>query len=641
MPPKKGGAAKKDTAAPSSGKAAARDGGASEGSSWLPKAALAIAVVIVSFFVKTYLEQRSDGAADPKASAGGSAAEANSLPSGWTESKDDSGQTVYHHHATGTAKYTRPTEADVIDSSDSETRRNLQQEILELQKDGVVASNESALSRKLQRLLEAQKIADLPLGELPTPQFMDWKVASQNPRIYVMDDFLTQAECEFMKAVGKTRLTPAGVVQQAGNKFDQQLTLRNNKQYWMNREDEALPVVQNMLKRVHRAAMVPETDAEAWQIGQYGVDEKYEFHWDSAPEHNVARPATLIVYLDEPEEGGYTLFPASKDGIAQCTNKMHATDEGEVFGIKNCCEKDPPGVEGMFRVAAKRGRGVLFFNHFTTGKKDDLSGHAACHILKGEKWIAQRWFRFAPYQNTWHPLDKRFDGLPSAVPPQAQPAGHLDLRVLSQKPRIYLIENFLSAEEVRHLVALAKELPAAEGGGSREKGLTRKTLPEEREVEDAVVSEIVKRMHRHARVAEANAEPLQFNEYEPQGFLGLHRDSKGTADTGRPLTMIVYLDGDGSSQEGATVFPLTSKCKVLDDCCKGPEGSAIVPPKAGRALIIGNHMLDGKLDKLSAHGACPAPAGGKLILQRFFLSTPGLSVSHPKDPRFDLQERNL
>ncbi|CAE7868174.1 unnamed protein product, partial [Symbiodinium sp. KB8] len=84
-----------------------------------------------------------------------------------------------------------------------------------------------------------------------------------------------------------------------------------------------------------------------------------------------------------------------------------------------------------------------------------------------EKWIAQRWFRYEPYQRLVHPLDLRFDGLPLA--PNQFTSARGDIRTLSQKkPNIYVIEEFLSSEECDLLAHLGRSRP-----GLAEESLTR------------------------------------------------------------------------------------------------------------------------------------------------------------------------
>ncbi|CAE7649298.1 P4H6 [Symbiodinium pilosum] len=79
-------------------------------------------------------------------------------------------------------------------------------------------------------------------------------------------------------------LEPAKVVQKADNQYDEQVSVRNNRQIWLNySQEQNIPEVFHLLKRMHRAARIPDDDAEALQIGHYGIGEKYETHQDSDP----------------------------------------------------------------------------------------------------------------------------------------------------------------------------------------------------------------------------------------------------------------------------------------------------------------------------------------------------------------------
>ncbi|CAE7428833.1 P4H3 [Symbiodinium sp. CCMP2456] len=172
-------------------------------------------------------------------------------------------------------------------------------------------------------LLEPSKA----LQQRAVPEGGEWRVVSQFPRIYVQDGFLSEPECEILKQQVAGRLEPAKVVEKADNKFDEQVSVRNNRQIWLNYTQERDdPDVFHLLKRMHRASRIPDDDAEALQIGHYGVGEKYETHQDSDPRNDVARPATLIVYLNDVEEGGETLFPLGNRN--DCTMQWRAAADG-------------------------------------------------------------------------------------------------------------------------------------------------------------------------------------------------------------------------------------------------------------------------------------------------------------------------
>ncbi|OLQ05195.1 putative prolyl 4-hydroxylase 6 [Symbiodinium microadriaticum] len=218
------------------------------------------------------------------------------------------------------------------------------------------------------------------LQQRAVPEGGEWRVVSQFPRIYVQDGFLSEPECEILKQQVAGRLEPAKVVQKADNQYDEQVSVRNNRQIWLNYTQERDdPDVFHLLKRMHRASRIPDDDAEALQIGHYGVGEKYETHQDSDPRNDVARPATLIVYLNDVEDGGETLFPLGNRH--DCTMQWRAAADGSsVFGASACCDRSD-----LLRVSPKKGRAVLFFNHDAAGRKDRMAQHAACPVKQGSK----------------------------------------------------------------------------------------------------------------------------------------------------------------------------------------------------------------------------------------------------------------
>eukprot|EP00435_Cladocopium_sp_Y103_P057505 s560_g19.t2 len=387
-----------------------------------------------------------------------------------------------------------------------------------------------------------------------------WTVVSEYPRVYVQDDFLSNEECEMLKTQVSGRLEPAKVVEKEENKYDQQVNVRNNQQIWLGYEEERDTfAIYQILKRMHRAARFPDDDAEALQIGHYGVAEKYEMHPDSDPRNGVARPATLIAYLNDVEEGGETLFPLGNRSA--CTMQWRQDDAGnQRFGIQNCCDR-----EELLRITAKKGRAVLFLNHDTTGKLDYLSEHAACQVKQGEKWIAQRWFRFEPYQRLIHPQDPRFDGLPLV----SQHAIGAIPRVISQKsPNIYLVEDFLSPSEGQALVDLMQHLP-----GFKEEGQTRHWVDSASMHSHAeLLEKISQRLRAAVLMPEDTGEALQLGGYAPGDHQGFHFDNPTENESNpRAWTVIMYLTGDGSvgdNAEGATIFPSGWCRSNLLECCR-------------------------------------------------------------------------
>lgn len=82
------------------------------------------------------------------------------------------------------------------------------------------------------------------------------------------------------------------------------------------------------------------------------------------------RMATVLWYLSEVEDGGYTIFP--REGGRTATSMTDCT-----HGLK---------------VSPKKGRVIMFYSLLPTGEGDPLSLHGACPVIgKEPKWAANKW----------------------------------------------------------------------------------------------------------------------------------------------------------------------------------------------------------------------------------------------------------
>lgn len=459
--------------------------------------------------------------------------------------------------------------------------------------------------------------ADLDQSSLPGVE-KEPVVISTSPGVYLFDDLLTAEECDYLIAMAKDRLQPAGVVRKADDFYSREEEWRNNEQIWVTQaEEKALPMLRHILKRVHRVAHVTDEDAEGLQVGRYINGQKYEIHHDSDPDHDVMRPATMLMYLSEPESGGDTLFPLTKR--RQCDPGWKELDGVRKYGASYCCDQN---MEGTIKVKPKKGRAILFFNHDLDMKKDPKALHAACPAYEGAKWIAQRWFRMVPYQRVTFDPDHRFDGVPMPLAaPVDLPVAGWDGRIRplwKKNPRIYLLEDFLSQAEVDRLLSLA----TADGQNSVE-------VPRDTEVNDAIVSRLVKRMHRAAYVPEPHGQSLTLERVLPGTKPGPGFQGKAFA------TLLVFLGDTGVS--GDLVVPLDSGC-TLPECCSMSADSkraprVRVPAKKGRAVLV---YRDQK--KVLENAFCPSSEGSEVWLaQRPFRSKKVKGgVKHAEDPAHDI-----
>ena len=221
---------------------------------------------------------------------------------------------------------------------------------------------------------------------------MTLKVISCAPRAFEINNFLSQAEVDHIMylttGLNLVRSTTAGGAERfnaAELERDHTKNTRTSLNTWVYRENDAimdtiyrraadLLRIDEALLRPRSSEEYPQMDntrslAEALQLVHYDVGQEYTAHHDfgyakyTSDKKQPARFATLLLYLNEPEEGGATQFPRWANAET---------------------------VEGL-NVEPKRGKAVLFYSQLPDGNMDDLSQHAALPVRVGEKWLMNLW----------------------------------------------------------------------------------------------------------------------------------------------------------------------------------------------------------------------------------------------------------
>ena len=185
------------------------------------------------------------------------------------------------------------------------------------------------------------------------------------PAIRVLEGLLSLDECDELIAQAKPRLQRSLTVDVDGR---HQTDERRTSQGMFFRHGET-PLVQRIEQRIASLLDIPTDHGEGLQILHYLPGQEYEPHYDwfdpSQPgfeaitAHGGQRIASVVMYLNTPEEGGGTAFPA--------------------LGLT---------------VTALRGSAVYFA--YETG--DEASLHAGLPVTRGDKWIATKWLRERPFK---------------------------------------------------------------------------------------------------------------------------------------------------------------------------------------------------------------------------------------------------
>jgi prolyl 4-hydroxylase len=187
----------------------------------------------------------------------------------------------------------------------------------------------------------------------------------ESPTIRLLEGLLDEAECDALIEQARPRLQRALTVGEDGKS---QLHEGRTSEGMFFRLGET-PLVERIEQRIADLLDMPTIHGEGLQVLHYLPGQEYQPHVDwFAPEQpgyarvtaqGGQRVASVVMYLNTPEEGGGTGFPA--------------------LGLE---------------VTALRGTAT----YFAYEEGDQRSLHAGLPVRRGEKWIATKWLRERPYR---------------------------------------------------------------------------------------------------------------------------------------------------------------------------------------------------------------------------------------------------
>jgi prolyl 4-hydroxylase len=192
-----------------------------------------------------------------------------------------------------------------------------------------------------------------------------------HPVVALLGDVLTPAECDLLIAIGRARVQRSAVVDpDSGSEIT--IEERRSEGVFVDASTDAL--VETVDRRIAELVGQPVENGEDLHILRYGVGGEYRPHYDYFPEdqagsrHHMARGgqrvATVILYLNDVEQGGDTTFPEA--GLA---------------------------------VHPRRGCALYFEYVNELGQSDPKTLHAGTPVERGEKWIATKWIRRSRFRS--------------------------------------------------------------------------------------------------------------------------------------------------------------------------------------------------------------------------------------------------
>ena len=185
----------------------------------------------------------------------------------------------------------------------------------------------------------------------------------KHPRIVVFGNLLSAEECEALIAAARQRLSRSLTVETKTGGETLNVDRTSDGMFFERGENE---VVQRIEARIATLLNWPLDFGEGLQILRYSPGAQYRPHYDYFDPKEPGTPTilrrggqrvgTLVMYLQEPEQGGATTFPD--------------------IGLE---------------VAPVRGSAVFF--SYDRADPATRTLHGGAPVLAGEKWVATKWLR--------------------------------------------------------------------------------------------------------------------------------------------------------------------------------------------------------------------------------------------------------
>ncbi|AXI11195.1 2OG-Fe(II) oxygenase [Oceanobacillus zhaokaii] len=177
----------------------------------------------------------------------------------------------------------------------------------------------------------------------------------EEPLVLVLENVLSNEECDELIRLSKDNMHRSKI----GDAREVNEIRTSSGMFFEGNEHGILTKIE---KRVSSIMNIPVEHGEGLQILKYTPGQEYKAHFDyfsaasNASQNN--RISTLVMYLNDVEQGGETFFP-----------------------------------ELNFSVSPRKGMAVYFEYFYADHNLNERTLHGGAPVITGEKWIATQWMR--------------------------------------------------------------------------------------------------------------------------------------------------------------------------------------------------------------------------------------------------------
>ncbi|MCD5322164.1 MULTISPECIES: 2OG-Fe(II) oxygenase [Pontibacillus] len=176
----------------------------------------------------------------------------------------------------------------------------------------------------------------------------------EEPLIVVLDNVASEKECDRIITTSQDRLERSRIGQARETN-----EMRTSSGMFFEENENTL--IHRMERRLSAIMNVPIEHAEGLQVLRYQPGQEYKPHHDYFKQSDNNRISTIVLYLNDVEEGGETLFPH--------------------LGLS---------------VTPKKGMAVYFEYFYQDALLNEKTLHSGNPVVQGEKWVATQWMRRKP-----------------------------------------------------------------------------------------------------------------------------------------------------------------------------------------------------------------------------------------------------